>query len=662
MLPSLKNAFSIIFVIFFFQAPTAISLRDFPHPLDSLTPWELTQVGLIVNAHFSHNVSFHYVGLDEPHKSEILRWHSDPARLPRRRAFVIARVDRSSHEIIVDLLRNSVVSDRVHRGSGYPTLTWKERIDAGELARSYAPFVASIAKRGLKLEEVVCLTLTVGWFGEERSRRIARVACFYLDGTVNLFMRPIEGVTADVDLDRMTITGFRDRVVIPVPKAEGTDYTGDDHSSMGSQGPGFRCGLGFTLDGQVLRWGDWEMHVSFDMRAGTIISMASIYDAEKDKQRRVMYRGFVSEFWVPYMDLTEEEWYFRTYFDAGEYGLGLSAVPLVPSKDCPQNAVFMDGYLTSHDGTPVRTPNAICIFEKYAGDVMWRHTELAVPGKTITEVRPETSLVVRMVSTVGNYDYFLDWEFKQTGIIKVSVGMTGVLETKGSRYTNTTQIKGREIYGTLIAENTIGVNHDHFVIYHLDLDVDGEANSLIKTNLYTDRRPPRSYWRAERVSAKTESDARIRLGSGATILSVVNPNKRTKIGNNVGYKLMPGSVIGTLLPEDDYVQIRGAFTKYNAWVTPYNRSEKWAAGLYVDRSHGEDGLAVWSPSEPRTFNGMRRGREIENKDIVLWYTLGFHHVPSQEDFPIMPTVTESFELRPANFFEHNPTLYAKDEM
>lgn len=132
----------------------------------------------------------------------------------------------------------------------------------------------------------------------------------------------------------------------------------------------------------LIRWANWVFNVGFDARVGTIISTASIYDVDMHKYRRVLYRGFISELFIPYQD-PREEWYHITYFDNGEFGFGQSAVPLEPLNNCPPNAVFIDGYFTSQDGAPIQTPNATCIFERHAGDVMWRHTEAEMPGDVI---------------------------------------------------------------------------------------------------------------------------------------------------------------------------------------------------------------------------------------------------------------------------------------
>lgn len=134
------------------------------------------------------------------------------------------------------------------------------------------------------------------------------------------------------------------------------------------------------------------------------------------------------------------------------------------------------------------------------------------------------------------------------------------------------------------------------------MDVDGRDNSFVKAKMQTIRvmdgnvaaTPRKSYWTVVTETAKTEADARLRPSLEPSDLLVVSPNKMTKVGNRIGYRLIGGTQATSILTDDDYPQIRGAYTKYQLMVTPYNRSEKWAAGAYVDQSRGQDTLAVWS--------------------------------------------------------------------
>ncbi|CAF1840644.1 unnamed protein product [Brassica napus] len=439
-----------------------------------------------------------------------------------------------------------------------------------------------------------------------------------------------------------TYSWIVDKGMVPIPKAAGTEYRYNVQnkpihmdrinpiSIEQPEGPSF-----LVEDGHLVKWANWVFHVKADHRAGMIISQATVRDSETaGEPRSVMYKGFPSELFVPYMD-PGELWYYKSYLDAGEIGLGPAAMPLVPLNDCPRNAYYIDGVFASPDGKAIVQPNMICLFERYAGDVSWRHSEILIPSADIRESRPKVTLVARMATSVGNYDYTFDWEFQTDGLIRVTVAASGMLMVKGTPYENVDDLGDKEDdSGPLISENVIGVVHDHFITFHLDMDIDGPMNNSFdkvhpeKQRVPTGKSPRKSYLKVKKYVAKTEKDAQSRLG------------------NPAGYRIKPGGNAVSLLGHDDPPQIRGAFSNNQIWVTRYNRSEQFAGGVLVYQSHGDDTLQVWSD----------RDRSIENNDIVLWYTLGFHHIPCQEDYPVMPTVAASFELKPANFFESNPVI------
>ena len=67
-------------------------------------------------------------------------------------------------------------------------------------------------------------------------------------------------------------------------------------------------------------------------RVGTVISVARWQDG--NTLRSVLYQGYLSEMFVPYMD-ADYGWYSRTYFDTGEYGAGTMATPLKAGHRLP---------------------------------------------------------------------------------------------------------------------------------------------------------------------------------------------------------------------------------------------------------------------------------------------------------------------------------------
>ncbi|KAM7262036.1 hypothetical protein ACFE04_021113 [Oxalis oulophora] len=463
------------------------------HPLDPLTIEEINKVLRILKSYAPFQNSFpsiHFLSLDEPDKVQVLNWRSGD-QLPLRRAFVIALLNGQSHVVTVDLSVNQVDSHVINSGSGYPLTSLDEIRSALEIARSNEEFNNSIIRRGVDFSDLVCAVPSGGWFGpDDEGRRIMKVQCYSGEGTSNYFMRPIEGLTVTVELNTKQVLKVSDTGRgIPIPKGTNSEYrynllqkplNMEKINPISMEQP---KGPSFTIeDGHIVRWANWIFHLKPDYRAGMVISEAKVKDSETGEFRSVMYKGFASEMFVPYMDI-DESWYFKSYMDAGEFGLGATAMPLVPLNDCPRNAYYMDGVFVTYDGKPFVQPNMICVFERYAGDISWRHSEF-IDSQEVREARPKVTLVARMTASVGNYDYIFDWEFQTDGLIRVKVGASGILMVKGTTHENVyDQIQNQDDYVPLVSENVIGVLHDHFVTFHLDMDVDGPNNSFVNINL-----------------------------------------------------------------------------------------------------------------------------------------------------------------------------------
>jgi primary-amine oxidase len=363
----------------------------------------------------------------------------------------------------------------------------------------------------------------------------------------------------------------------------------------------------------------------------------------------------LSEVFVPYMD-PDKGWYFRTYMDSGEYGFGNFLSPLKKGTDCPAYAAYLPMTLSDDRGDPLELPDSVCIFERSIGDPAWRHFEIFAqsPGKMVpAEGRPASELVVRSASEVGNYDYLIDYIFQQDGTIRVAVGATGIDSVKGvaSRTMKDTSAADDTRYGTLIAPNLVAPLHSHFFNFRLDLDIDGTQNNFMRERL-TPRRdahaPRKSFWSLEHEMPAKEKAARTKIDPSApALLGFLNPNVESALGHHPGYMLdASGSYANSLLAPDDPPFRRNAYIAYQLWITPYDANQRYAGGRYAMMSDGRDTLAAWTEQD----------RTIANRDIVAWFTMGFHHVPRMEDWPVMPTHWSSFSLMPMNFFANNPAL------
>ena len=645
------------------QTPDAHEARS---PWHSLTADEVAEAAGAVKEKFGEKTLFNRISLAEAKKSEALNWQ--PGKQTPRAAEIAYRLNGASHLIRYDF-DSATLSESRKVTSGQPMLVGEELFGAVEKVIAIPEVIEAVSQRGVDPDYALCLPRTVGRFyadiADPENDRLARFDCFNIRGqsglgilpTTSAYARPIEGLSVLFDVEENRLIEITDSFAGSEAPPADFDVLELDEDALDTRTPlrpitiAQSEGRNFSVSGSQVDWQGWQFHLRFDPRQGTVLN--NVGYMRGDAFRSIAYEIAMSEMFVPYQE-PDTHWFYRAYFDMGEYGFGNMATEL-KGNDCPANAVYQDVVLHTGTGEPVVAPNRICIFEFDPGYPSWRHNESLLedlPGLTTHNSRRATNLVVRMVAVIGNYDYFQDYIFQQDGRIRIRLISTGIDATKGvfAKSLSDSGALDETAYGTLIAPHRLGVNHDHFFSYRIDMDVDGTENNFLRQKLVAETQPSNAsrqgIWRVQTEQVATEQAAQtvMRVEKPA-LLTFASNNTVNQMGYPTAYQLIFPNIRPLVTPEDPIYQ-RAGFLKNNLWVTRYQPDEIFSAGIAVNQSKNGVGLPVYAQDN----------ESIKNTDIVAWPTIGFHHVPMAEDWPVMPAKVDEIVLKPRNFFDRNPAL------
>ncbi|MBV9576640.1 MAG: primary-amine oxidase [Gammaproteobacteria bacterium] len=625
------------------------------HPLDPLSPDEIQKACLLLKNKKALNEHYRFaiVRLEEPLQSEVLDSTQHP--FLHRLAFlcVFDAKTNDTFEAIVDLSTEEIVnweSIEVKKPPyGQAPILVEEFSKCERIVKADSTWREVMKKQGLteeEIEKVQVDAFSAGYFNDqdEAGKRVVHAVCYYRDKlSDNGYARPIENIVAVVDLinEKVIKTTMGDKN-IPIPKhIINYDSAAYPHKREGlkpleitqAEGPSF------TVNGWEVSWQNWHFRVGFTPREGLILH--DVGYQEENKKRSIIYRASVNEMLVPYADPNQSH-FWKSAFDAGEYGLGTLAGSLKPNCDCKGHIYYFDVPMTDNDGNAFIKERAICMHEEDAG-VLWKHNGSAV--NAANEVRRARVLIISFFSTVGNYEYGFFWHLGQEGSIKFEVKLTGIVQTaaiySGMRYQ----------FGSLLTEELAAPYHQHLFNVRLHMMVDGINNSFSQSEF--SRLPINEinpYGTAFNQVKKyfTQEDEAVCDAKAKTqrAWNIYNPSIVNDLGQTTAYQLEVPQAPLLLADDASYVAKRAGFAKHNVWVTPFDPKEKYAAGNYPNQHAGGDGLPKY----------IQQKRSISDKPLVIWVTFGPTHTPRPEEFPVMPVSVVSIMLKPFGFFSRNPAM------
>ncbi|MEP6800242.1 MAG: primary-amine oxidase, partial [Lapillicoccus sp.] len=587
------------------------------HPLDPLSADEFRATTAVLARDKGVDTGYRYTSIEllEPSKSEVLAYETAGVVPPRRaRAVVLDRSANLATVAVVSLTDDALVSWEPRPGE-YPNVTVDEWTEADAALRSHPDVIAALARRGITdLDLVFMDTWTYGGAlvpEQYRGRRVGWSDSWVkAQAGANPYAGPVNGLHCVIDLATMEVLDVEDSGVVDRPRVMG-EYVPrliPERIRGASSRPPLKPleivqpeGPSFTVDGNLVEWQNWSFRVGFTYREGLTLSRVGYRDA--GRVRSVANRLSFAEMVVPYRDPGVDH-YRRTAFDIGEWGLGFMTTSLELGCDCLGEIRYLDATLHDSAGEPYTIANAICLHEEDDA-VLWKH----VDHDEGAEVRRSRRLVVSFHVTVANYEYLVYWRFYQDGTIEAEVRATGIMVVSHVP-------EGQDFpHGTLVDERTYAPFHQHFIVARMDLDVDGTANTVVRSETEVEPIGSENPYGLGLVQVSTPIEVEgfdDSCWETQRSWKVVNEGVRTGLGTPPAYKLVPSGAIPPMFAPGSLVLKRAQVIAHTVWVTPNDPEQRWPCGEFVNQSTVDHGLPEW----------VSAGRSVRDTDVVLWYVFG----------------------------------------
>ena len=241
--------------------------------------------------------------------------------------------------------------------------------------------------------------------------------------------------------------------------------------------------------------------------------------------------------------------------------------------------------------------------------------------------RGEELLLWSVVDT-GNYEYIVQYGFRDDGTITFRLGSTGY---------------------NFPYVNMAYEPHMHNALWYIDINLGHADHNSVSVMRHLEPAPSPSpspnplYQAADTMQPFNNgiegfADWTAEEFTGLNIMDTLTTNAR---GHNISYDLMPMRT-GTARHADD-------FSKHDFWVTLQDSSEL----EYENGFESMYGATYITPPQ-----------SIVDKNVVIWYTSSNHHLPRDEDQEfdaqgnwksgIAQVMWSGFDLQPRNFFDDAP--------